>query len=180
MPAAGAALTALALLPHLAVPHVGIQNPFHPFNPDPNAEVRTYSSRLPGGFTLVQVRDAFRGSNACRLDGRGVRLAGGVATFSFGHGVDTANAVFRIDGGPIRSVGEVAQESGRPRRALPRIANTRNPSDGRVRIPWSKLAGAERVEIRANAKSEHRAFALRPLAAAMGEARTQGCTDLSA
>ena len=176
---AGAALTLLALLPQLALPHMAVQNPFHPFKPNSRVEVRTYRSRLDGGFTLVQVRDNFSGSNACRLDGRGVKVAGGVATFSFGHGVDTANAAFRVDSGPVRTAGEVAQEAaglGAPFLG----GNLNNPSDGRVYIPWSKLTGAERVDIRPNPKSYHRTFVLGPLAAALAQARTQGCSDLSA
>ena len=166
------ALAALTLLPHL-------QNPLHPFNGGGPPEIRTERSRLAGGWTLSQAKDPFKGVSTCRLEGRNVRYGSGVVTFSFGHAVDTANALFRVDGGPVVSAGEVAQEAAGL--GAPFLnGNLSNPSDGRVRIPWSKLVGAQRVDIRANAKTYHRTFMLAGLDAALAAARGKGCSDLAA
>lgn len=172
------ALAALALLPHLSTP-AWLQNPLRPFRPGPPPEVEAQDSTLPSGWRLSQTRDVFTGAGACALESRNVRYGGGVVTFSFGRRTDTANALFRVDDGPIRSAGEVGPEvAGLGGSFLTR--NTDNPSDGRVRLPWSKLKSAGRVDIRPNSRSVHRAFPLDGLNAALGEARGAGCTDLNA
>ena len=172
------ALAALSLLPALHLPHVAVQNPFHAFRPAQHGEVRTTFTRLPDGWRLSKVSDSFTGVGSCRLDGHGVRLSAGLATFSFGGKVDTANAVWRLDGGPLRSIGEVGPEvAGMGVNLISN--NTWNPSDGRVRIPWTRLAGAERLDIRANPGRDHRSFALSSLRGAVDAARGYGCTDFA-
>lgn len=174
------AIAALALLPSLTLPHVGlphVQNPFRAFHPGPAPEVTHERSALPGGWELRRTHEAFLGETTCRLQRREVRLSSGVVTFSFGHGVDTANALYRLDGGPVRPVGELGPEvAGLGSSYL--SGNTTNPSDGRVRVPWTTLAGARTIEIRANRTRRGRAFALDSLDAAVAAARGSGCSDL--
>lgn len=163
-------IAALVLLP--APPH--IQNPFHAFRPHASA---THRYGLPGGWVLSRTDDAFTATTACRLDRDGVRMTSGVVTFSFGHDVDTANALFRLDGGPLRTAGEVGPEvAGLGVSYL--TGDTWNPSNGRVRVPWTTLAGVRRIDIRANPKRRPRTFELDSLDAAVATARGGGCTDL--
>ena len=174
------AIAALALLPHL--PH--LSNPFRPApsfgtslpfagRTDPRATV----SPLPGGWRLERTDDAFTHAAACRLERRDVQVASGVVTFSFGRRVDTANALYRLDGGPVRTVGELGPEvAGHGISYLGR--NTWNPSDGRVRVPWTTLAGARSIGIRADVKRPAREWELDSLDAAVAAARLAGCDDL--
>ena len=172
------ALLAIALLApfHLSAP----PNPFRPFKPGPRSEVRTEQARLDGGWRLSRTQDSFSGIVACRLEAQQVRFGGGVVTFSFGRRTDTANALFRVDGGPVRSIGQVGPEAAGLGAAIRSSNNTANPSDGRVVIPWSQLKSAARVDVRPNARSYHRTFMLDGLRTALDAARARGCTDLAA
>lgn len=177
MPAALVAALALAGpfgLRHIPRPPY----PFHAFKPGP-AERQPEAARLAGGWRLELRRDTFTGATRCRLDMRRVRFSGGVVTFSFGPQVDTANALFRIDGGPVRSAGEVGPEAAGLGAAL-LSGNTRNPSDGRVILPWSQLKTAGRVDIRPNSRAAVRAFPVGELREAVEQARARGCSDLRA
>lgn len=176
-----AALAALALLPslHLPSPRVTFENPFRAFKPGEASQVRTEKTPLGGGWRLVRTADPFTGLASCTVDSDRVRFQSGVATFSFGAKVDTANALFRIDGGAVHNVGEVGpQVAGMGTVLISR--NTFNPSDGRVRLPWSQLASAQRVDIRPNDRRYHQSFDLTGLNAALAQARAQGCSDLRA
>ncbi len=173
MPAA--LVLALALgLPHLPRPPYAL-NPFQPGPPKRDYE----QTILEGGWRLRLRRDAFTGATRCELNAGGARFAGGVVTFSFGPSVDTANALFRVDGGAVRSAGEVGPEAAGLGAAL-LSSNTRNPSNGRVIIPWSQLKAAERVDVRPNSRAAPRGFGLVELRVAVEQARTYGCTDLKA
>ena len=173
------AIAALALLPHLHLPHLP-NPPFGRLPPSQGAqkpEVVRARATLPGGWRLSRVSDGFTGTTGCKLERADVRMFSGVVTFSFGRGADTANALYRLDGGPVRAAGELGPEvAGHGVSYM--SGNTWNPSDGRVRVPWTTLAGAQRIEIRANPKRRSRAFALDSLDAAVAAAREGGCGDL--
>ena len=165
-----------------ALPHLHIDTPFRAFRPGPPGAERqdrtTVRTPLSGGYRLALVRDDFRKTVTCRLDAADVRYAGGVVTFSFGRRTDTANALFRIDDGPLRAAGELGPEAaglGAPFYS----SNISNPSDGRVRLPYRVLQGARAIAIRANDHRAHRTFPLVPLQAALAEARARGCDDLA-
>ena len=173
------AIAALALLPHL--PH--LPNPFKPvasFDPPPsNAAPRPRTTReeLAGGWRLSRTADPFTSTVGCKLERREVRLFSGVVTFSLGHGVDTANALFKLDGGPVRAAGLLGPEvAGHGVSYM--SDNTWNPSDGRVRVPWTTISGARRIDIRADPKRRSRGFDLDSLDAAVATARQGGCDDL--
>lgn len=177
------ALAALALLPSLHMPAVhmprGVQSPFHAFKPGERSQLQTEKTPLGGGWRLVRTSDPFTSLASCMVDSRRVRFQGGVVTFTFGPRVDTANALYRIDGGAVHNVGEVGpQVAGLGTSLFSR--NTFNPSDGRVRLPWSQLATAHRVDIRPNDRRYHQSFDLAGLNAALAEARSRGCSDLKA
>ena len=173
MPAA--LVLALALgLPHIPRPPYPF-NAFKPGRPEPRAA----EAQLAGGWRLQLRRDSFTDTTRCQLNGSGARFSGGVVTFSFGRRVDTANALFRVDGGAVRSAGEVGPEAAGLGAAL-LSSNTYNPSDGRVIIPWSQLKAAGRIDIRPNSRATPRAFGVGALRDAVEQARAYGCTDLKA
>ena len=167
------AIAALALLPHLHLPNP----PFGRLAPSRPPEVAKSRANLPGGWRLMRTDDRFTGAVGCKLEREDVRLFAGVVTFSFGHRTDTANAIYRLDGGPLRAAGELGPEvAGHGVSYI--SGDSWNPSDGRVRVPWTTLAGAQRIEIRANPKRRSRSFALDSLDAAVAAARQGGCGDL--
>src|SRR5258708_13004105 len=67
-----------------------------------------------GGWHFTIRQDRFRGRTTCAIYKHDVRYAEGVITFQFGHGVDTANARFRLDNGPPRETGSVAAQAAGP------------------------------------------------------------------
>ena len=167
------AIAALALLPNLHLPNP----PFGRLATSRPPEVAKSRVELPGGWRLSRTDDAFTHAVGCKLEREDVRLFAGVVTFSFGHDTDTANAIYRLDGGPLRAAGELGPEvAGHGVSYL--SGDSWNPSDGRVRVPWTTLAGAQLIEIRANPKRRSRAFALDSLDAAVAVARQGGCGDL--
>lgn len=127
-------------------------------------------------FTVRQ--DRFRGMTLCRIYKRDVVFAEGVVTFQFAHGVDTANARFRLDDGPPRDVGSVAVEAA-GLGARFNGPNMRNPSDGEVHIPADVIGGASRVAIQPNPTTNHRTFSLVGLSRALEVAKAQNCDDLA-
>lgn len=133
--------------------------------------------RRTAGWDLKIRRDRFTGANACTLFRRNVVYSGGVVTFRFAHGVDTANAQFRIGNGPLHSVGSVAVEAA-GLGARFEGPNLRNPSNGEVHIPADVVGGAQQVSIKANAHMNHRTFDLRGLSHAVEMAKGQRCDDL--
>ena len=154
--------------PPLLAPLVdGLKAPFsRPFE--------TSRSQPAKGWTLVVAKDRFTGQIDCTIRARALTYRNGVLTFRFGHSVDTANALFRVEGGPARSVGEVAVEAaGQGASFL--TANTRNPSNGEVRLPLSEVEGRRSVAIRPNLHAPVRTFSLDGFGAALAAAAGKSC-----
>jgi hypothetical protein len=125
------------------------------------------------GWRLTVRTDRFTGEKLCRLEARDTLYQDGVVTFRFAHWVDSANAEFRVGQGPVRSVGEVAvAAAGLGARFL--SDNTRNPSDGAVRIPASQLT-ADSVTIRPNRHKKPHRFSLVGFQRSLAVARERGC-----
>lgn len=126
------------------------------------------------GWRLEIRHDRFTDQASCTLKKDHIVYERGVVTFSLGHQVDTANATYRLDDGPVRRVGDVAVEAaGLGARFTSQ--NLENPSDGEVRIPARELGEAHVIYIRANTRLTHRIFDLTGLADAVDAAQTKGC-----
>jgi hypothetical protein len=97
-----------------------------------------------------------------------------VVTFALGHQIDTANAIYRLDDGPVHLVGDVAVEAAGMGAQFD-TQNLANPSNGEVRIPARDLGDASRIYIRANTKMTHSTFDLAGLAPALDAARSRSC-----
>lgn len=126
------------------------------------------------GWRLDVHKDGFAEHTACELQRGPVSVRRGVATFRFGDGVDTANAVMRVDGGPPQNVGLHAVEAaglGAPMLG----GDLGNPSGGRVAVPLRLVAGAHEVDLRPVKWHDHRQFKLDGLEAALQAAQGQGC-----
>jgi hypothetical protein len=124
---------------------------------------------------LIEVRsDQFTGKTVCTMDNHDIAYDHGVVTFSFHHRVDTADAVYRIDHGPLQRAVLVAPEAAALGARLG-TDNPTNPSDGRVPIPAAYLKTAASIAIKPNTHAQSRAFALNGFGDALAAIKGQGC-----
>jgi len=132
------------------------------------------SHQVVNGWRIEAIQDRFSGRTACRIRNHNVTFDRGVVTFHFPSSVDTANAIFRIDGGPPQSVGSVAVEVAGLGARL-QGDNSTNPSSGLVPLPSRLLSTANTVSIEPNYKRQHRDFSVHGLSGALDVARQKGC-----
>lgn len=137
-------------------------------------DARTQRSTPAKGWVLEVRQDNFTGAKSCTIKARDMTYRHGVLTFRFGTSVDTANALYRVDQGPARSVGVVAPEAAGLGAEF-KSRNTKNPSNGRVHLPTSQLQAAQTVSIRPNPGRRPQTFRLTGFETALSAARTQGC-----
>lgn len=124
-------------------------------------------------------RDKFTGEMRCRLyQGKRkkptVAYAQGVLTFRFARKLDTTKASFRIDSGEVQpwtSVYPQIVETG----ARVRGKSMDNPTEGRVMLPASILAGAHVVTIRPTPTRRPQRFSVGGFADALSSGEAQGC-----
>lgn len=136
-------------------------------------DVRRYAPAK--GWVLVVEKDRFTGESRCTGRRRGgVTYRNGVVTFRFGEHVGTAQAQFRVDGGPARWARDFAVEAA-GKGASFRSDNLDNPTGGLVHLPASVLQGAGSVAIRPDRDGRARTFSLKGLAETMAAAQAQGC-----
>jgi hypothetical protein len=127
-----------------------------------------------GQWTLVVRRDRFSGATNCELRARAMSYARGVVTFRFGRGVQTYDAIYRVDDGPavswrvnamtLASTGALAQSD-----------DLANPSGGRVVTPLSVLSGAQTITIRPALGKKPHTFKVADLPSAMAAAEAADC-----
>jgi len=145
--------------------------------PGDQAQVVTQSVKV-GDWTTKVRRDQFTAEVSCSLVGRRISFHRDTLVFHMGHDVDTSQAFFRVDNGPVRSVRE------------PRLENEThgffldsgpigNPSGGEVALPLSTIQGARKVFVRASPRYQPRAFDLGRFADALAAAKAAGCKDAS-
>jgi hypothetical protein len=124
-------------------------------------------------------RDKFTHGLKCRLyqGGRGlpvVAYARGALAFQFSRGLNTTNADFQIDNGPVlpwtsvypQLVGTGAPLTGK---------SLDNPTQGKVLLPVERLTGGHLVTIRAVPDHKPRRFSIDGFSDALASARSQGC-----
>ncbi|MCC7266011.1 MAG: hypothetical protein IT546_01585 [Caulobacteraceae bacterium] len=137
--------------------------------------VRNYSV---GKWRLETRTDKFTGELACRLKARGMSYANHAVTFHFQGFVDTANAVYRIDGGPARKFADARWELVKGGTMLNRGPSS-SPMAGDVPVPANEVMGASAVSVRANKNWGVRHYDVRGLPRALDMAKEQGCTPES-
>ncbi len=119
-----------------------------------------------GSWRLRVTRDAFARTTACHVGRRDAEVRRGALIWKLGRGVDTSQAVWRID-------------AGEPRRQslldLPASANLDNPSDGRLAVPVALLAGARSVETRPSPHAHVRRLDVAHLDELIATADRLGC-----
>lgn len=122
-----------------------------------------------GDWRLRVTRDPFARTTACRVGHRDAEVRHGDLVWRLGAGVNTSRAVWRID-------------AGEPRRQslldLPASADLDNPSDGRLAVPVSLLAGAHWVETRPSPRAPVRRLDVARLDELLAAAPRLGCAPL--
>jgi hypothetical protein len=137
------------------------------------SDLHRESHRL-GPWTLTVEQARFAGETRCRLVARGVDYERGAVVIHLSRKADTSDAIYRIDGGPPRSVRADVLEIAR----LGFLLNKDelwNPSGGLVRIPEHTVAGATRVAVQTRPGTTVHDFRVDGLEPALEAARTAGC-----
>jgi hypothetical protein len=130
-----------------------------------------------GGWTVRVMWDRFTGDIDCTVRKGPVELKNDVLVFHGPPWTDTTDAVFRIDGGPARSVHEATYDD--QRRGYYRNGGPlENPSAGEVALPTYYVTNAKWIYIRADAKRAPDAFDVRRFPEALALARAQKCPGL--
>jgi hypothetical protein len=148
--------------------------PFHP------AQVSTHTYALPT-WEFSQSKDRFTGRTQCDLF-QGNRLSPSVSyanqslTFAFPRKLNTLQADYRVDGGPVR----------RWQDAFPKLvqvgANLQNgsmtnPTGGLVSLPAADLLNAHTVTIRPTPHSQPKLFTIDGFPNALSAAEARGCAE---
>ena len=151
------ALMALLLLPPL----------FGHGAPDP-------APRRVGAWTVRAHTDRFTQRSTCAVARPRVRYERQALVLQLPARLDTSAAVYRIDDGPVISVGADAMELVRLGFAL-HDDDLANPSGGRVTVPASRLGGAHTIRVEAGPRGAVYTFKVDGLASALDAGRSLGC-----
>jgi hypothetical protein len=127
-----------------------------------------------GPWSLSVTHERFAGEVKCKLAAHGADFEREAVVIRLGGGVDTSGAMYRVDGGPPRSVQADAMELAGMGFALHQDALA-NPSGGLVRIPVHLLSGARQVSVQARPGGPVLRYRLDGLDVALDAARTEGC-----
>ena len=143
--------------------------PFHGPDPAPARHQRV------AGWEVETHRDRFTGHLTCQVKKGRISLARQAVVFHFPVRIDTFDAAYRIDGGPLYLARDDAADLAAMGFGLHDDDNLDNPSGGIVRIPASRLAGAHWVRIEAGPYAKAYRFTLAGLDAAIDAATSRGC-----
>jgi hypothetical protein len=129
------------------------------------------------GWTVNVTTDRFTKAQTCSIAKGKVEFRQDVLIFHLSRLDDTANAYFRVDDGPARSVREATYDD--QRRGYYRSGGPlENPSAGEVALPSFYVAGAKWVYIRATPRNDLSWFDVSRFADALALARTMNCPGI--
>jgi len=146
--------------------------PFHGPDPAPARHQRV------AGWVVETHRDRFTGHLTCQVHRGRVSVARKAVIFHFPVRIDTFDAAYRIDGGPLWRARDDAAELASMGFRLHDDDSLDNPSGGIVRIPAHRLEGAQRVRIEAAPYAKAYQFALAGLDGALDVASNRGCDSI--
>lgn len=126
------------------------------------------------GWHYDHVKDRFAGGESCTLRRGDIEISRGFATFSLGRDVDTADAQYRVDNGPVKPWRTLA-----PRLVAAGVKiqddSLTNPSRGQVILPLDDIIAGREVDIRPAGRGNPRRFKLISMAPAVDLAALRGC-----
>jgi hypothetical protein len=133
------------------------------------SDVKARKTRV-AGWTLIVYKDSFTGVTSCRLYKRKIAYESGRVAFQFSPSTDTSRATYRVANGPVMTAVAPLDTF-----MTTNLARLDNPSQGRVLVPASELAGAPNVAIRPRDARKARTFRLKGLDKALAQAEARGC-----
>ncbi|HLY80199.1 MAG TPA: hypothetical protein VKQ70_12530 [Caulobacteraceae bacterium] len=129
------------------------------------------------GWSVTARSDKFTKGVTCSVDNGRMEFRDDVLIFHLGRRAVTTDAVFRVDGGAVRSVHEATYDDQR-RGYVRRGGPLENPSDGDVALPSFYVAGAKYVYIRPWRTASIRWFDVSGFPDALALARRMNCPDI--
>lgn len=130
--------------------------------------------RRVAGWTLTVRKDSFSGRTLCRLSRGHAAYSRGALTLRLSARVNSAGAVYRVDGGPALRAEDDEMEIARLGFAL-HDDSLANPSGGLVRIPERRVLQARTVSIQAVPGRQPAVFRISGLAEALAAGQAAGC-----
>jgi hypothetical protein len=127
-----------------------------------------------GAWTVRARTDPFTRRATCVVTEPRVRYERQALVLQLPARLDASGAVYRIDDGPVISVGEDAMELARLGFAL-HDDDLANPSAGRVTVPARRLAGARTIRVEVKPRGAVYSFKVDGLASALDAAARLGC-----
>jgi len=127
-----------------------------------------------GPWTLQVKRDGFTGQVTCSLVAPRMSFDHAAVTFRFSPRTETFDAIYRVDAGPAHSWRPNAMALAAHGVQL-QSDDARNPSGGRVTLPYTALVGGKTVWIRPSAKARAWPFRIEELTSAVNAAKSSGC-----
>jgi hypothetical protein len=137
------------------------------------SQPHTRTSRV-GAWKLDVTYDPFTGLTGCRLRGSGITYDGRAVTFQLPRRINTFEAQYRVDYGPVISWRSNAVTLARSGAAL-QDGPLSNPSAGRVLTPLSTIITARMISIQAAPGAPERLFRLNDLRSALDVAKASKC-----
>jgi len=129
------------------------------------------------GWVLEMRTDSFTHRTDCRVHRGRLAYERQAVVFHLPRRLNTFDAAYRIDGGPLVRSRDDAADLAAQGFALS-DDDLANPSDGIVRIPAHRLEGAKLVQIQPRPDDRPLNFRLNGLAATVAAARRLGCAAI--
>jgi hypothetical protein len=166
----------LALVMAIAHPQAADARPFvQPVAWHTHGAARPARQRYQVDNWLIDtVSDPFSNTIRCNIHAKNMRYVPGAVLFQLPRSVNTFNAKYRIDAGPVVSWRVHAMDLTSSGVAI-QNSNLTNPSGGQVAIPIAVLALASAVAIQPAFNGKVYTFDLHALSAALSGAANAGC-----
>ncbi len=130
--------------------------------------------RRIGQWTLEIKHDPFTGAISCALRAPRMNFEHAAVSFQFWPTIDTFGAEYRIDGGQAYSW-RISAMALAAHGVKIQTDDARNPSGGKVTVPYNALIGGKTIWIRPGPKASATPFKIDDLPAAVAAARSQDC-----
>jgi hypothetical protein len=154
---------------------IGLMLVSSPHDAPPKATMRTTRAHVKlDGWDLRTWSDGFAGRTVCRLSRGRVTYYHGALVVQLSRHVDTAEAVYRVDGGPPTATRADQQQYLNLRFEAP-SSDLGNPSGGQVWIPQERVLDAVSLAVAPKPYAHPATFRIDSLRAILDKAQSMGC-----
>lgn len=154
----------------LHLPHLPRLPLFHPAPEASSWQLRKVTDRFTGEVTCTLSRD--QGS----FTGRGATVSPRAVTLRLPSTVETANAVYRVDGGPVIRWQDLYPALSSQRLPVD-TGDLLHPSRGRLALPLASVSDATVIAVRTHRRARPVTFVVAGFSDALAEAKASGCRD---